>query len=91
MKKALTTKKTLVPKKAASEAAALFSGGGDRHQSLSLKFAMDKTSHTIYVTICQSKIFDQNKRSRRSKTRQQQEKGQTNSKLAKSRIATRVS
>ncbi len=46
-KKAPTTKKALVPKKAASEATALFSGGGDHRQSLSLKFAMDKTSHTI--------------------------------------------
>jgi hypothetical protein len=47
MKKAPTTKKALVPKKAASEAAALFSSGGDHCQSLSLKFAMDETSHMI--------------------------------------------
>jgi hypothetical protein len=46
-KKAPTTKKALVPNKAASETTALFSGCGDRCQSLSLKFSMDKTSHTI--------------------------------------------
>ncbi len=46
-KKGPDHQKALVPKKAASEAVALFSGGGDRHQSLSLNFAMEKTSHTI--------------------------------------------